>query len=66
MIMDKKSNQLLNNINKLEVLNPLNTVKRGYTLAKVDGKVVSSSKTLKKGDKLEVKFKDGSVNTEVI
>ncbi|MCQ2738249.1 MAG: exodeoxyribonuclease VII large subunit [archaeon] len=66
MIMDKKSNQLLNNINKLEVLNPLNTVKRGYTLAKVDGKVVSSSKTLKKGDKLEVEFKDGSVNTEVI
>lgn len=65
-IMDKQSNQLLNNINKLGVLNPLNTVKRGYTLAKVDGKVVSSSKTLKKGDKLEVEFKDGSVNTEVI
>lgn len=53
-------------MNKLEVLNPLHTVKRGYTLTKKEGKVVSSSKDLKKGDKLEVEFKDGSVNTEVI
>ena len=65
-ITEKKANRLLQSMNKLEVLNPLHTVKRGYTLTKKEGKVVSSSKDLKKGDKLEVEFKDGSVNTEVI
>lgn len=64
--IDKKRNLYFKNFNKLEVLNPLLTLKRGYTLTKVEGKVVSSSKNLKKGDKLEVKFTDGSVNTEVL
>ena len=65
-ITEKKANRLLQSMNKLEVLNPLLTVKRGYTLTKKEGKVISSSKDLKKGDKLEVEFKDGSINTEVI
>ena len=54
------------NIAKLEVLNPLLTLKRGYTLAKVEGKVVSSAKEVKSGDKLDVEFDDGTINTQVI
>ena len=65
IIRNKKENYLLQ-LSKLEILNPLNTLKRGYTLAKSDGKVVSSSKQLKTGDELEVEFDDGSVNTKVI
>ena len=53
-------------LSKLEILNPLNTLKRGYTLAKRNGKVVSSVKQLKSGDNLEVEFDDGNVNTKVI
>lgn len=65
-IIDKQKEQYLLQFSKLEILNPLNTLKRGYTLAKSEGKVISSSKNLKSGDELEVEFKDGNVNTKVI
>ena len=56
----------LRNVDKLNVLNPLLTLKRGYTLAKVEGKVISSAKDVKSGDKLDVEFDDGTINTRVI
>lgn len=65
IIKNQKENYLLQ-LSKLEILNPLNTLKRGYTLAKSDGKVISSAKQLKSGDNLEVEFDDGNVNTKVI
>lgn len=65
IIKNQKENYLLQ-LSKLEILNPLNTLKRGYTLAKIEGKVVSSAKQLKSGDNLEVEFEDGNVNTKVI
>ena len=65
IIKVKKENYLLQ-FSKLELLNPLNTLKRGYTLAKSEGKVISSSKDLKSGDELDVEFNDGNVNTKVI
>ncbi|WP_296849433.1 exodeoxyribonuclease VII large subunit [uncultured Methanobrevibacter sp.] len=65
IIKNQKENYLLQ-LSKLEILNPLNTLKRGYTLAKSDGKLISSAKQLKSGDNLEVEFEDGNVNTKVI
>ena len=65
-ILDKKSNKYLNLVSKLETLSPLLTLKRGYTMTKVDGKVVSSSKKIKKGDSIEIEFTDGSIEAEVL
>ncbi len=65
IIKNQKENYLLQ-LSKLEILNPLNTLKRGYSLARTNGKVVSSAKQLKSGDNLEVGFEDGNVNTKVI
>ena len=65
-ILDKKSNKYLNLVSKLETLSPLLTLKRGYTMTKVDGKVVSSCKKIKKGDSIEVEFRDGSIEAEVL
>ena len=61
-----KREPYLRNVDKLNVLNPLLTLKRGYTLTKMEGKVVSSAKDVKAGDELEVEFDDGTVNTRVI
>lgn len=61
-----KKERFAKNLAKLEVLNPLLTLKRGYTLTKIEGKVVSSAKDVKTGDKLDVEFDDGIVNTKVI
>ena len=63
--LDKKKNNYLSYLNKLEVLNPLLTIKRGYSISKVDGKVVSSIKNIKKGDKLEVELTDGYITANV-
>lgn len=75
------NNKLINNINnkyntdknsflkvlsKLEVLNPLLTIKRGYSVVRKDNKVVSSTKDLKKKDKVEIELTDGKVNMEVL
>ena len=65
-LLDKKSNKYLQLISKLETLSPLLTLKRGYTMTKLDNKVLTSSKQAKKGDKLEIEFSDGKVQTEVI
>ena len=65
-ITKEKRDVYLKNFNKLEVLNPLLTLKRGYTLTKKDGKIISSSKDVKKDDELEIEFDDGKINTKVI
>lgn len=65
-IIKAKKEAFSRNIDKLEILNPLLTLKRGYTLAKVDGKVISSAKDVKKGDELDIEFEDGTINTKVI
>ena len=65
-IIRMKREPYLRNVDKLNVLNPLLTLKRGYTLTKVEGKVVSSAKQVKSGDKLDVEFDDGIINTRVI
>lgn len=65
-ITKNKRSECLKNIHKLEVLNPLLTLKRGYSIAKVDDKVISSSKDVEVGDKVDIEFDDGTVNTKVI
>ncbi len=65
-LLDNKANKYLNLVSKLETLSPLLTLQRGYTMTKVNGKVISSSKNIKKGDCIEVNFKDGKVDAEVL
>ena len=65
-VKNMKEDKFLVTVEKLKLLNPLETLKRGYSIAKSDGKLVTSSKDVKSGDKLEIKFKDGTVNTKVI
>jgi exodeoxyribonuclease VII large subunit len=65
-IIKPKKEACLKNINKLEVLNPLLTLKRGYTMAKSGDKVISSAKEVSSGDELDIEFDDGTVNTKVI
>ena len=64
-ILDKKSNKYLQIISKLETLSPLLTLKRGYTMTKVNDKVVKSSKDLKSGDNITIDFTDGNVDAIV-
>ena len=64
-LLDKKSNKYLQIISKLETLSPLLTLKRGYTMTKINDKVVKSSKDLKTGDNITIDFSDGNVEATV-
>lgn len=65
-ILEKKGNRYLQIVSKLETLSPLLTLKRGYTMIRSEGKVITSSVGLKKDDLLEVEFADGKANAKVI
>lgn len=65
-LLDKKSNKYLQIVSKLETLSPLLTLKRGYTITKVDNKVINNSKKIKKDTKITVEFSDGSIDAKVI
>ena len=51
---------------KLEVLNPLLTIKRGYSVVRSQGKVIDKAKDAKKGDVLELEFQDGKIESKVL
>lgn len=53
------------NLNKLEILNPLLTIHRGYSILKKDSKIVSSISNIKKQDMIEIELKDGNIEAEV-
>ena len=61
-----KEQGLISLIDKLKVLNPLNTLKRGYTIVRGQKGVISDIKKIKKDDELEIEFKDGKVITKVM
>ena len=66
-ILYKYSSQKLENIiSKLEVLNPLNTLNRGYAIIKKDNKVLSSIKNINNDDIIKISLKDGEVSSKVI
>ena len=51
---------------KLDALSPLKTLTRGYSVTLHEGKVVKSSKVLKQGDIISLKFVDGENNATII
>lgn len=65
-LLDKKSNKYLQIVSKLEALSPLLTLKRGYTITKVNNKVISSCKKIKKDTKITIEFSDGNIDAKVI
>ena len=52
-------------INKLELLNPLNILSKGYSLVTVDGMVVKDSKKLKLEDTINIRMNEGNVKAIV-
>ena len=77
MILDDKLNNLIKQIykyseiklghiiEKLELISPLNVLKRGYSLTYKDDKIVKF-KDIKKDDLIRIKYSDGIVDTKVV
>lgn len=63
--LDNKRKELENIIDKLNLVNPLNILKRGFSLTYKDNKLVKSVKKLKENDLLNLKLTDGVATVEV-
>ncbi|MBF0253073.1 MAG: exodeoxyribonuclease VII large subunit [Candidatus Omnitrophica bacterium] len=50
---------------KLNILNPVNVLKRGYSITFKDGKIINNAASLKKGDEIVSKFAEGEVGSVV-
>ena len=55
-----------NYVTKLDALSPLKTLARGYSIATKDDRIVKSVKDLESGDKVTLRFADGSKEAEVV
>ena len=64
--LEYNQNKYTNNLNKLEILNPLLTIKRGYSISKKNNKVITSINNINIGDKVDISLTDGKLETTVI
>ena len=58
--------KLDNLIEKLELINPLGVLKRGYSLTYQNGKILNSVKNINKNEDLLIKFHDGEITTKIL
>lgn len=65
-LIEKDKNKYLMLLSKLEALSPVLTMKRGYSIARKNGNIISSIQDVKKNDSLELEVSDGKINVEVI
>ena len=66
MLYKYSSQRLDHIISKLEVLNPLNTLNRGYAIVKKEYKVLSSIKDVKEDEVITIALKDGNIESKII
>ena len=58
-------NDLNKSSDKLELINPLNILDRGYVLVEKDGKMIKEISKLKKGDLIEIRSKEDKKKAEI-
>ena len=57
---------LKNIIDKLNLLNPLNILSRGYSISYFNDKTLKSVKSVRKNDLIDIKLTDGFIKTKVM
>lgn len=62
--INKKTADITKTAAKLEGLNPVKILSRGYSIAEKDGKAVNSAKMLNSGDEFTLRFSDGEIKAK--
>ena len=60
-VIDSNKVNYLNLLNKLEILNPITTIKRGYSITKINNKIITSVKNINLHDKVSITVSDGEL-----
>ncbi len=61
----KKQNSYVMSINKLELLNPLTIMKKGYSVLRKDGLLIKSVNDVKINDNIDILVSDGVLNANI-
>ena len=64
-VLENEQHRYLHALNKLEILNPLLTIKRGYSITRNQDHVVTSIQQVKPHDKIEIEVTDGLIEARV-
>lgn len=65
-ILNKKLNELNEKYIEIDLLNPMRTLSRGYSIVRDrDGNIIKSSKELKMEDNIRIVFSEGSIRASV-
>lgn len=64
-VLENEQNRYLHALNKLEILNPLLTIKRGYSITRSNGHVITSIHQVKKQENMEIEIMDGVICAKV-
>ena len=65
MLIENKKNKYEMLLNTLKLVNPLGILEKGYSLVKVDDKIVKSTKDIKINDTLDIKLHEGNIKAQV-
>ena len=65
-LMQNQFHLLDRNEQYINMVSPLNILKRGYTLVLKNGKIVTSADDIEVGDNIQTRFRDGTITSEVI
>lgn len=66
LIYVNQKNKLKLLMDKCVILNPINTLKRGYSITKKGDKVISSIKKIKKNEEITISVSDGIIDAKVV
>jgi exodeoxyribonuclease VII large subunit len=66
LLLENKEHDYQLLINKLELLNPLNILKKGYSVVTKNNQVIKDVKELQLKDKVKIKLSVGEISAEVI
>jgi exodeoxyribonuclease VII large subunit len=64
--ISNNTNQLKFIEQKLNILDPINTLKRGFSITKVNGKPVMNTSQIKKGDHINTRIYKGEIESEIL
>ena len=64
-LLDRKQEAISNFKNTINLLHPINTMKRGYSVVRSKGKAVSSINNLQLNSKVEVQLIDGQFEATI-
>lgn len=66
VVLTNKTNRFTSNVSKLQAINPLSLLEKGYSVVYKDNNLVKSINDVSKNDVIEITLNDGKIKAEVI